>query len=451
MAIRKCLSSISPILLFLTLNINLAFGHVSLVTLPQRENVQITIYNSADITLVKEKRNLTLKKGFNKLEFSWANTLIDPTSIIFKSDSEGVELIDLSFLPSVKQSAIWNITAKESKAYPIEVSFFTSGISWQSFYIGTLSKDESFLNLKGYVKVTNNSGEDYENAQTRLIVGKIHILDEIAELARRMEPYGRPSHGQLYGFTHYDERAWLYEAKKRTAYKEIQEAGAVVKECRKKIIKEGLSEYFLYTIEGTETIKNKWTKRLLSFSQEKIPVENLIKYDEYQYGILPIRFLSFKNDKKHQLGETPLPGGVIKIFQNFEDKNSLKYIGEDYSKYIPVGEKVELKLGIAQGIIVKPVKMKIKSENYHFDHYGDISGWDEVQDWKITVKNLRKFPSKLKIIRHLNHQYFKVENKNMNFTKKDLKTIEFDLTLQPGEIREITYTIRYFEGTNREN
>jgi hypothetical protein len=48
------------------------------------------------------------------------------------------------------------------------------------------------MRLHGYVVVTNNSGEDYENAQTRLIVGKVHILDQIAELARRQYPYGRP-------------------------------------------------------------------------------------------------------------------------------------------------------------------------------------------------------------------------------------------------------------------
>ena len=30
----------------------------------------------------------------------------------------------------------------------------------------------------------------------------------------------------------------------------------------KEIKKEGLSEYFLYTIEGTETIPNGWSKRL---------------------------------------------------------------------------------------------------------------------------------------------------------------------------------------------
>ena len=43
---------------------------VDLVTLPTRDTVQLTIYNSADLTLVRESRALTLKEGLNKLQFS---------------------------------------------------------------------------------------------------------------------------------------------------------------------------------------------------------------------------------------------------------------------------------------------------------------------------------------------------------------------------------------------
>jgi len=49
-------------------------GRVSVVTLPERDTVQLTIYNSVDLTLVKETRHLTFRKGLNKLEFSWANS-----------------------------------------------------------------------------------------------------------------------------------------------------------------------------------------------------------------------------------------------------------------------------------------------------------------------------------------------------------------------------------------
>ncbi|NQV35071.1 MAG: hypothetical protein HQ515_20420, partial [Phycisphaeraceae bacterium] len=42
---------------------------IELVTLPTRDDVQITIYNEQDLTLVREQRKLTLKRGWNWLQF----------------------------------------------------------------------------------------------------------------------------------------------------------------------------------------------------------------------------------------------------------------------------------------------------------------------------------------------------------------------------------------------
>ena len=52
--------------------------NVDLSTVPNRNTVQLTIYNSEDLTLVRETRKVTFKPGANPLQFSWANTLIDP-------------------------------------------------------------------------------------------------------------------------------------------------------------------------------------------------------------------------------------------------------------------------------------------------------------------------------------------------------------------------------------
>ena len=100
----------------------------------------------------------------------------------------------------------------------------------------------------------------------------------------------------------------------------------------KKVTKEGLSEYFLYTIEGTETITTGWSKRLLSFDVDQVPVVNLYKYEEQRYGSNVVRFLSFKNDKEHKLGETPIPGGMLKVYRDVGDKEHLSYTGQSSFK-----------------------------------------------------------------------------------------------------------------------
>ena len=72
---------IKLILIMVFLASGTVIAKIDLVTLPPRDTVQLTIYNSADLTLVRESRALTLKQGKNSLQFSWANTLIDPTSL----------------------------------------------------------------------------------------------------------------------------------------------------------------------------------------------------------------------------------------------------------------------------------------------------------------------------------------------------------------------------------
>ena len=294
------------ITLIILMMIPAAQGKVDLVTLPSRDTVQLTIYNSADMTLVRESRALTLRDGGNKLQFSWANTLIDPTSLemLPKANADKIDIAELVYPPRVKNLGLWNVDSGVSGKVPVEITYLTSGLSWRAFYMGTLTENEKTMHLQGYVRVTNNSGEDYENAQTRLIVGKVHILDQIAELARREYPYGRP------GVSMPGDRFGRASGMGGRGGKMKMEAVAFGMDARsepKKIVKEGLSEYFLYTIEGTETIPTGWSKRLMSFDVEDVPVVNLYKYEQERYGNSVVRFLSFKNDEEHELGETPIP------------------------------------------------------------------------------------------------------------------------------------------------
>ena len=167
-----------------------ALAAVDLVTLPTREGTQLTIYNSEDITMVREHRLLTVKEGVNRIQFSWANTLIDPTSIEFSilDHQDKVDLVDTTFPAGRNDALQWNIQSKMAGKIPVEIRYFTSGITWAADYVGIANQDETKLNLTGYVRVTNSSGELYDNAQTRLVVGTINLVEKIADLAPRPAP-----------------------------------------------------------------------------------------------------------------------------------------------------------------------------------------------------------------------------------------------------------------------
>jgi hypothetical protein len=267
---------------------------IELVTLPRRDNVQMTIYNSADLTLIRERRNLTLKKGWNWLQFMWANTLIDPTSLHLEPlENKGqIDIQQLVFPARLRELGRWLIRSEVSGQVPFEITYFTSGLSWRAFYMGTLSADELKMDLKGYVRVANNSGEDYENAQTRLIVGQVHILDQIAQLARGQYPYGSPivapkvPEGRGFMFDRDGDGISIING---AVNADVLLGDTLLSYGPKEIKKEGLSEYFLYTIEGRETIPDKWGKRLLSFDVNDIDVNSLYKYDEDRYGRQDLR------------------------------------------------------------------------------------------------------------------------------------------------------------------
>src|SRR5271166_1606257 len=140
--------------------------------------------------MVREHRLLTVKEGVNRIQFSWANTLIDPTSIEFRilDQQDKVDLVDTTFPAGRNDALQWNVKSQIAGKIPVEIRYFTSGITWSADYVGIANEDETKLNVTGYVRVTNGSGEVYLNAQTRLVVGKINLVEKIAELASRPPP-----------------------------------------------------------------------------------------------------------------------------------------------------------------------------------------------------------------------------------------------------------------------
>jgi hypothetical protein len=427
---------------------------IELVTLPRRDNVQLTIYNSADLTLVQERRNLTLKKGWNWLQFMWANTLIDPTSLSLEPlERRGeIDVQQLVFPARLRELGRWLIRSQISGQVPFEITYFTSGLSWRAFYMGTLSRDEKTMKLQGYVRVGNNSGEDYENAQTRLIVGQVHLLDQIRELAQRQYPYGSPvpadrlggAAGFGGGLYRHDKDISSLIVNGQAAVLDLEESLE-----RKEIRKEGLSEYFLYTIEGTETIPNEWGKRLLSFEAEDIKVESLYKYDQERWGGQTISFVKFANDKKHNLGQTPIPDGDVKIYGLADEQGYLSYVGGTSVKYIPVNEEVELNLGPARLVQAEPKLMDFKTENYAFDNNGNVAGWEEVRTWKIETTNTRTLPIEIEITRGFGTPYWTLQA-DVPYEKYDATHVRFKLQLEPASKRAFDYTVRTYHGTREE-
>ena len=416
-------------------------ARINVVTLPDRDTVQLTIYNSADLTMVKETRHLTFRKGLNKLEFSWANTLIDPTSVEFHAltQADQVDVLDVRFPPRVTNTLEWQINSAVAGEVVCEIRYFTSGITWSADYVAEADKAEKLMTLAGNVRIMNNSGEDYENTQVRLVVGVIRLVEEIATLARQKQP---PPRSRVLGAL----GAIMDGKDKSVLMDRLEHAEKALASAPAEITKEGVSEYFLYTVEGRDTIPTGWSKRLPSFHTNAVPIVSYYKYEKEQWGDSAIRFYKFTNDQRSHLGVEPLPDGDVKVFRAVTPDRLLNFIGATSVKYIPIGESVELELGEDHEVRVQPTLRDWQKTDIHFDPWGNVAGWTVNETWQLAVQNSKEIDIVVDLRRNFEGDWdIQTPAKS---EKVDAHKVKFILLLKPREKQQFSYELTTRYGTN---
>jgi hypothetical protein len=420
-----------------------AFARINVVTLPGRDTVQLTIYNSVDLTLVKETRLLTFRKGLNRLEFSWANTLIDPTSVEFRAvtHADAVDVLDLSFPPRVANTLEWRINSEVAGEVQVEIRYFTSGISWAADYVAEANQAEKLMALAGSVRLTNNSGEDYENAQVRLVVGVVRLVEDIANLARAARPGLEPMTRILK-----DQPALGFGLYQGLGGFGGGGFGGVADAKAKEIVKEALSEYFLYTVEGRDTIPTGWSKRLPSFNTPGVPITSYYKFEHERWGEQVMRYYRFTNSAPSKLGKEPLPDGAVKAFRIASDDSLYGFVGATSFKYIPIDETVELELGNDREVMVKPTLTGWEKTNLQFDGNGDVKGWTVKETWQVEVQNSKDIDVTLDIRRNFGGDWTLVTD--AKYEKVDAGKVKFVLPLAAREQRQFRYDVTSNFGSN---
>ncbi|MEM9418337.1 MAG: hypothetical protein AAGA25_04675, partial [Planctomycetota bacterium] len=437
--------------------------NIDLSTVPDRDTVQLTIYNSADLTLVRETRKVVFKPGNNPLQFSWANTLIDPTSVQlrFLNHAEKLDVLDTTFPHDRPQVLVWNVGSEHAGEAVIEISYFTSGVSWSADYTVIANADESAASVEGFVTVVNNSGESYEGAQVRLVVGTINLVEQITELARRS---GR-NLAKL-------EREEMDEFRMRAARQNFAAADALLAESAvapataapKQIVKQGLSEYFIFTIEGTEDIPTNSRKRLSSFAADSAPLEVQYRYRPQQYGHQLVRMFLMTNDTESDMGTSPLPDGQVRVFRQKEDGRGLSFLARQQVKYIPIGDDLELNLGVDPDVGFELITQRTFRDNIWLRQKGvrvltrvdqpgvqlkdnlTVSGWDQHQVMIRRVRNDTPRPIDVEIRQVIHGDATFISR--LDPTRYDNQNVVFGGTLEPGERYDAVYQVSIRQGSN---
>jgi len=234
-----------------------------------------------------------------------------------------------------RPTLVMQLNSATSKQQQLQLSYLTGGLSWKADYVAELDESDEFVDLTGWVTLTNQSGATYKNAKLQLVAGDVNrVQDKYREVKRKFEMLAEEA--------------------------EVADAD---------MVEEALFEYHLYTLQRPTTIAENQTKQVSLLSATKIPVkkEFLLKGQNYyyqsSYGSIGQKlkvgvFVEFNNDKESNLG-VPLPKGVVRVYKNDKSGNA-QFVGEDHVDHTPKKEEVRLKLGDAFDVTADKKQTKFK-------------------------------------------------------------------------------------------
>jgi hypothetical protein len=279
----------------------------------------------------------------------------------------------------------------------------------------------------------------------RLVVGVIRLVEDIANLARAGKP-GQPT--TLAGLAPAATAAPAPKAQTLDlAYREMDRMEKLADAKPREIVKEGVSEYFMYTVEGRDTILTGWSKRLPSFKADGVPITSYYKYEKERFNENVMRFYQFTNSVPSKLGKEPLPDGAVKAFRFVTDDWLYAFVGSTSVKYIPIDEYVELGLGNDQEVLVKPKLMDWQKTDIKFDQRGNVSGWTIKETWQIEVQNSKEIPVTLDIRRNFSGDW--TLSTTAKYENVDATKVKFVLPLKPREKQTFTYELTTRHGTSK--
>ncbi len=286
-----------------------ALARIKLITLPVRERVEIQLDNP-NATLVEEERIVPLVRGVNQVDFSWANTQIDGSTIVFrvlggidggaktdanageKADAKAagkeapaldVKVLSVSYPPN-EPSLVWQVSSSGSGSARVRISYILGNLNKSFNYRAIAANDEKTLVLSEYIRIDNLANESF--GSTGL---------------------------------------WA-----------------------------GFGPRFLKPIGLNET------KEMLVEKYAAVPVKKTYTCDPGAHGYLdrpqnkllvPMHYV-LKNDKANHLGTAPLQYGKVRIFQE-DGHGGTAFIGEDWGKFTPLDDEMRLYVGVAQDVVVK--------------------------------------------------------------------------------------------------
>jgi hypothetical protein len=328
-------------------------------------------------------------------------------------------------LPSLPEGLIlkpqldWLVSNSREGTHKAEISYLAGQLSWTCNYVALLNKDDSRLDLTGWVTLNNYSGTSFKNAGLKLVAGDVNLVKE--EFSNMM----RMSKGAMVA----DEAA--------PQFKQTE-----------------LFEYKLYTLQRRTDLNNEETKQMELASGKNVPASKVFIYDgmadqwrsyrnNYSYrsqasfgqqsntkvGV----YVTFKNEERAGLG-IPLPKGKVRVYKR-DDDGKEQFIGEDAIDHTPKDEELKLYLGNAFDIVGERAQKDFKVVS---------TGHIVEETIEVKVRNHKSTPVEIQVYEHpWRWSQWDVVRSNVEWKKVDQSTLRFPVKIEKDGEAVVSYTVRY--------
>jgi hypothetical protein len=118
-----------------------------------------------------------------------------------------------------------------------------------------------------------------------------------------------------------------------------------------------------------------------------------------------------------------------------------------------VDQKVELELGTARKVQVEPKVMDYRKENFVFDLDGNVSGFDDVREYTMELKNYRDLPVTVEVTRNFDTDHWDLRNlavpEGAEYRRVDQDTVRYTVPMAPHTQAILRYELTLYQGGRR--
>jgi hypothetical protein len=302
------------------------------------------------------------------------------------------------------------VTGAANKDAEAEFSYLTGGLSWHADYVAQVDADAGRMDLTAWATVTNTSGVDFKDAKLKLVAGDIN---------RARPPQPHPMR--------------MMEAKTMAAPAAPSMADGVSEQT--------VDANHVYAMGKPSTLANNETKQLALFSGQGIAARREIvarNQQPYLYsnavrGQIPETRANaemvFKNDAAAKLG-VPLPAGTMRVY-GLDDQGNPLFMGEAALDHTAVGNEVRVNLG-------KDFDVPVAREQVTFARASDTI---TVSGWKITVKNAKAKPIKVRLLEPMPESW-EISRESLPHKASNAGFVEWSLDVPAKGQTVLEYTVK---------